>query len=86
MNFINQMELLFDHHEKEAINKYMGEGSWVTEFKKIFGRIINFFSVVSQKSKPGVSVYAASKPALWGLTKSIAIENAGNNININGNL
>jgi len=48
-----------------------------------FGRIINFSSVVALKPTPGVSAYAASKSALWGLSKSIAIENARLNININ---
>jgi NAD(P)-dependent dehydrogenase (short-subunit alcohol dehydrogenase family) len=48
-----------------------------------FGRIINFSSVVALKPTPGVSAYAASKSALWGLSKSIAIENAKLNININ---
>ena len=48
-----------------------------------FGRIINFSSVVAQKPTHGVSSYAASKSALWGLSKSIAIENAALNISIN---
>lgn len=48
-----------------------------------FGRIINFSSVVAQKPTPGISAYAASKSALWGLSKSIAIENAALNITIN---
>lgn len=48
-----------------------------------FGRIINFSSVVAIKPTPGISPYAASKSALWGLSKSIAIENAAYNITIN---
>lgn len=48
-----------------------------------FGRIINFSSVVAIKPTPGVSPYAASKSALWGLSKSVAIENASLNITIN---
>lgn len=48
-----------------------------------FGRIINFSSVVASKPTPGVSAYAASKSALWGLSKSIASENASLNITIN---
>jgi NAD(P)-dependent dehydrogenase (short-subunit alcohol dehydrogenase family) len=48
-----------------------------------FGRIINFSSVVAIKPTPGVSAYAASKSALWGLSKSIAIENAFFDISIN---
>lgn len=48
-----------------------------------FGRIINFSSVVAVKPTMGISAYAASKSALWGLSKSIAIENAAFNITIN---
>jgi len=48
-----------------------------------YGRIINFSSVVAQKPTPGISAYAASKSALWGLSKSIAVENAALNITIN---
>lgn len=47
------------------------------------GRIINFSSVVAIKGTPGVSAYAATKSAYWGLSKSIAIENANKNITIN---
>ena len=36
MEFINQMEPWFDNQEQEALSKYMGEGGWVTEFKKTF--------------------------------------------------
>lgn len=48
-----------------------------------FGRIINFSSIVAQKGIPGTSAYAASKAALWGMTKSIAVENASKGITIN---
>ena len=48
-----------------------------------FGRIINFSSVAAIKPSLGVSSYSASKSALWGLAKSIAIENASLNITIN---
>jgi NAD(P)-dependent dehydrogenase (short-subunit alcohol dehydrogenase family) len=48
-----------------------------------YGRIINFSSVVAQAGVPGTSAYAASKSALWGLTKSIAVENAKKGITIN---
>ena len=48
-----------------------------------FGRIINFSSVVAAKGTPGISAYAASKAALWGMTKSLAQENATLNITIN---
>ncbi len=51
--------------------------------KQKYGRIINFSSVVGLKPTPGVSAYAASKAALWGLTKSVASENATLNVTIN---
>lgn len=48
-----------------------------------FGRIINFSSVVAIKPTPGISAYSASKSALWGMSKTIAIENAALNVTIN---
>ncbi|MFC2116441.1 SDR family NAD(P)-dependent oxidoreductase [Bacteroidota bacterium] len=48
-----------------------------------FGRIINISSVVAQLGAIGTSAYAASKSGLWGLSKSIAKENANKNITIN---
>ncbi|MDC1429232.1 SDR family NAD(P)-dependent oxidoreductase [Emcibacteraceae bacterium] len=48
-----------------------------------YGRIINMSSVVAQKSIPGTSAYAASKSALWGLTKSLVPEGARLGITIN---
>lgn len=48
-----------------------------------YGRIINFSSVVAAKGTPGISAYAASKSALWGMSKSLAQENAALNITIN---
>ena len=52
-------------------------------YEKNWGRIINFSSVVAQKGVAGTSAYAASKAALWGLSKSLAVENAKHNITIN---
>jgi len=48
-----------------------------------FGRIINLSSVVAQMPIPGTSAYAASKSGLWGMTRSLAIENARKGITIN---
>jgi NAD(P)-dependent dehydrogenase (short-subunit alcohol dehydrogenase family) len=48
-----------------------------------FGRIINLSSIVGQMGAPGASAYAASKAALWGLSKSIALENASKGVTIN---
>jgi NAD(P)-dependent dehydrogenase (short-subunit alcohol dehydrogenase family) len=48
-----------------------------------YGRIINFSSVVAKIPTQGVSAYASSKAALWGLTKSLAAENSTKGITIN---
>lgn len=48
-----------------------------------YGRIINFSSIVASFPTPGVSAYAASKSALTGLTKSLAVENGVKGITIN---
>ena len=48
-----------------------------------YGRIINFSSVVAQTLIPGTSAYAASKAGLWGLARSIAVENTKKGITIN---
>lgn len=48
-----------------------------------YGRIINISSVVAQKGVPGTSAYAASKSGLWGMSKSLAVENASKGITIN---
>jgi len=48
-----------------------------------YGRIINFSSIVAQMGIPGTSAYAASKSGLWGMSKSIASENATKGITIN---
>lgn len=48
-----------------------------------YGRIINFSSIVAQTGIPGTSAYAASKSGLWGLTKSLASENAKKNVTCN---
>jgi NAD(P)-dependent dehydrogenase (short-subunit alcohol dehydrogenase family) len=48
-----------------------------------YGRIINFSSIVAQMGIPGTSAYAASKSGMWGMSKSIAVENASKGITIN---
>lgn len=47
------------------------------------GVIINISSVLGKKGTPGASVYVASKHAVEGLTKSAALEVAGNGIRVN---
>lgn len=50
---------------------------------KKWGRIINISSVVAKRPTPGISAYAASKSALWGLSKSVAAENGALGITCN---
>jgi len=50
---------------------------------KNWGRIINISSVVSQMGVSGTVAYSASKSGLFGLTKTIAKENAKKGITVN---
>jgi len=47
------------------------------------GRIINIASIVGQIGNPGQANYAAAKGGVLGLTKSLAKEFGGRNINVN---
>lgn len=51
--------------------------------KKRWGRIINLSSVVAESGNAGQAVYAASKAALLGLTRSLAREYASRGITVN---
>ena len=51
--------------------------------KSRWGRIVNISSVVASTGNPGQSNYVASKAALNGLTKSMAIEVASRGITVN---
>jgi len=54
---------------------------WV---KRKYGKIINISSVTGPLvSDPGQCAYAATKGALWGFTKALAIEVAQYSINVN---
>ncbi len=51
--------------------------------KNKWGRIVNISSVVASTGNPGQSNYAASKGALNGLTKSLALEVATRGVTVN---
>lgn len=48
-----------------------------------YGRIINLTSIMSWVSLPGRAAYSASKTALLGLTRSLALELAADGITVN---
>jgi NAD(P)-dependent dehydrogenase (short-subunit alcohol dehydrogenase family) len=48
-----------------------------------YGRIINMASMMSRVSLPGRAAYSASKTALLGLTRALALELAEENITVN---
>lgn len=51
--------------------------------KQEWGRIINMSSIVGQIGIPGTVAYSTSKSALFGMTRTLAIENAAKNITVN---
>lgn len=51
--------------------------------ERSFGRIINISSINGQKGQFGQANYAASKAAILGFTRSLALENATKNVTVN---
>ena len=49
-----------------------------------YGRIINMTSMMSHISLPGRTAYSASKTALLGFNRALALELAGDQITVNG--
>ena len=47
------------------------------------GKIINLSSLTSKIAVPNISIYAAAKGGIFSLTKSLAVELAPHNINVN---
>ena len=48
-----------------------------------FGRIVNVTSIIGHRPLPGLAAYAASKAALEGLTRNVAIEVARRGVTVN---
>lgn len=58
-----------------ALLPFMREQQW--------GRIINISTTVGQMGVPGTAAYSASKSGLFGLTRTLAVENALKGITVN---
>jgi 3-oxoacyl-[acyl-carrier protein] reductase len=48
-----------------------------------YGRVVNIASIWSKVTKPGRTVYTMSKSALVGMTKTLAVESAADNVLVN---
>jgi 3-oxoacyl-[acyl-carrier protein] reductase len=62
---------------------YLAKAAIRPMMKQKHGRIIHLSSVVAEAGNPGQAVYASSKAALLGLTKTLAREYAGRGITVN---
>jgi 3-oxoacyl-[acyl-carrier protein] reductase len=62
---------------------YLAKAAIRPMMKQKHGRIIHLSSVVAEAGNPGQAVYASSKAALLGLTKTLAREYAGRGISVN---
>jgi 3-oxoacyl-[acyl-carrier protein] reductase len=62
---------------------YCAKSAMRLMMRKRSGRIINLSSVVAELGNPGQTVYAASKAALIGLTKTLAREYASRGVTVN---
>jgi NAD(P)-dependent dehydrogenase (short-subunit alcohol dehydrogenase family) len=57
--------------------------SWTDERRAQVGSIVNFASICGSYAMPNVMAYNASKHAVLGMTRSAAIEYAGDGLRIN---
>ena len=88
-NLINEIENVRDEDVEQMLyvnllsHVYLLRGLVPYMKKKRFGRIVNVGSVWGVISKPGRSIYSATKHGLQGITNTLALELAPYNILIN---
>ena len=75
LNWINDINLLAPYKILKVIGPKM--------IKQNYGRIVNIASIWSVITRPGRSMYSMSKNAIIGLTNTLAVEWAKNNILVN---
>ena len=74
-NLINEINVLAPYKILKVIGPKM--------IKNNYGRIVNIASIWSVITRPGRSIYSLSKNAIIGLTKTLSIEWAQNNVLVN---
>ena len=89
INMDNLSLRMKDDEWKKVIDLNLGSTFFLCKYgikkmlKNKYGRIVNITSVVGHTGNVGQSNYAASKAAIIGMSKSLAIEYAKKNITIN---
>ena len=89
INMDNLSLRMKDDEWKKVIDLNLGSTFFLCKYgikkmlKNKYGRIVNITSVVGHTGNLGQSNYAASKAAIVGMSKSLAIEYAKKNITIN---
>ena len=89
INMDNLSLRMKDEEWKKVIDINLGSTFFLCKYaikkmlKNKYGRIVNITSVVAHTGNIGQSNYAASKAAIIGMAKSLAIEYAKKNITIN---
>ena len=89
INMDNLSLRMKDEEWKKVIDINLGSTFFLCKYaikkmlKNKYGRIVNITSVVGHTGNLGQSNYAASKAAIIGMSKSLAIEYAKKNITIN---
>ena len=89
INMDNLSLRMKDDEWKKVIDLNLGSTFFLCKYgikkmlKNKYGRIVNITSVVAHTGNLGQSNYAASKAAIIGMSKSLAIEYAKKNITIN---
>ena len=89
INMDNLSLRMKDEEWKKVIDLNLGSTFFLCKYgikkmlKNKYGRIVNITSIVGHTGNLGQSNYAASKAAIVGMSKSLAIEYAKKNITIN---
>ncbi len=89
INIIENISQIVDSSLKDALQINLVAPTMLIQklsqgmIKRGYGKIVNISSIWSQVSKPGRSVYASTKSAINGLTRSAAVELAAHNILVN---